>query len=210
MQREEWWHALRRVCWNGGRLVCARRRSFGVERMAPMIIIAAILCTLASCDVKLLVPLPSDFLLLPLDISSAHQTSAVYNIFGKITPSYKCLIHFPLIPFVVLVIWLHASAYFVPLAKALAACSLNHNSWSMIMPRNLCELEGSMVCPLSIMDGQCTGTVFLGFSVLGVHCLERHTNAVLSSSNSVLCFRLQSSAPPGFSIIFLSLSFASS
>lgn len=78
----------------------------------------------------------------------------------------------------------------------------------MMMPKNLCELEGCIVCPLIMMDGLGIGTVFLGLSVSGIRFLDRHTSAVLSSSNSALCFRLHSSALPGFSIIPLSFPLA--
>jgi hypothetical protein len=62
-------------------LACASSRSVAVEHIAPVVKIAAILCTLAICDTTPLAPLPLD-LPRPFEIRSVHQMSAAYSILG--------------------------------------------------------------------------------------------------------------------------------
>ena len=73
-------------------------------------------------------------------------------------------------------------AYFVPLATALASCSLKQSSSLMIIPRNLCDLTGLVVQPAMVMGMRFFGTVFLGFTVLFSLLWEAWTRVFLSIS----------------------------
>jgi hypothetical protein len=126
----------------GRMLACMSSMSEGDDLSPPVINSMAILWTLASCDVNPMAPLPPPFLPLPFEISPVHHTSAAYSIFGTITPSYNLFINFPWMPLVGRIIQVHTIAYFVPFARAWAACSLKLRFLSMMIPRNLWDFEG--------------------------------------------------------------------
>jgi hypothetical protein len=154
-------------------------------------------------DAKPLAPLDPCFPF-PFEMRSVHQISAAYSILGMTTPLYNFLIHLPFMPFVILIIRLHVILYFVPFAKAYAACSLKRSSSSMMIPKNLCERDGWMTWLPIVIGGLWAGLDLPGLFSSATRFLDRHTNAVESNSNSASCSRLQSRAPPGFSITFLS------
>ena len=94
-----------------------------------------------------------------------------------------------------------ARAYFVPLATALASCSLKRSSSSMMIPKNLCDLTGLVVRPAMVMGMHFFGMVFLGFAVLFSLLQEAWTRVFFSISKLTWCVRLHSKQPPHCSII---------
>src|SRR6266481_6208482 len=100
--------------------------------------------------------------------------------------------------------WQAHSAHFVALAVALSTCSFHHNSWSNIIPRNLCVVEALVVVPHIVRSGLIMGMVFPGCWGSGNLCLEKPTRVSLDISKHELCSLDQSCPPPVRVIISLS------
>ena len=124
-----------------------------------------------------------------------------YSILGITTLLNRRRVNLFLMPRDGLVRRRQARVYFVPLATALASCSLKWSSSLMMIPKNLCDLTGLVVQPVMVMGMGFFGMVFLGFAVLFSLLQEAWTRAFLSISKLTWCVRLHSKQPPHHSII---------
>ena len=117
----------------GVRLACATTTSMAVVLMAPDGVSACVHRTLSKTF-----PWPFLPALFPRSATIlAPHTLTPYSILGITTLLNKRRVYLFLIPRDGLARRRQARAYFVPFATALASCSLNQSSSSMMMPRNL-------------------------------------------------------------------------
>ena len=141
------------------RLACTTAASVAVVLIVLDDVIVWVLRTLSST-------FPCPFLpaLLPRSATIfAPQTSTLYSILGMTTLLKSRQENLFLIPRDGLARCWQARVYFVPLVTALASCSLNWSSSSIMTPRNLCDLMGCVVWPVMVVGIHFFGMVFLGF-----------------------------------------------
>ena len=153
----------------GVRSACATAASVAVVCMAPEAVIVCVLRTLSRT-------LPCPFLpaLFPSSATIlAPQMSTPYSILGITMLLNRRQLNLFLTPREGLARQRQVRAYFVPLATALASCSLKHSSSSIIIPRNLCDLTGLVMRPSIVIGTRFTGAdlreLALGFSLLQEH-----------------------------------------
>ena len=181
----------------GVRLACATAASVAVVLMAPDNVIACVHRTLSR-----IFPWPFLPALFPRSATIlAPHMSIPYSILGITTLLNRRQVNLFLMPRDGLAGRQQVRAYFVPLATALASCSLKQSSSSMMIPKNLCDLTGLMVRPAMVMGMHFFGTVFLGFAVLFSLLWEAWTRVFLSISKLTWCVRLHSKQLPCRSII---------
>jgi len=152
----------------GVRSACATAASVAVVRIAPEAVIVCVLKTLLTTR-----PCPFLPALFPNSATILiPQMSMPYSILGMMMLFNKRRLNLLLTPREGVVRQQQVRAYFVPLATALANCSLKWSSLSIIMPKNLCDLTGLVTWP-SIVIGTCfTGEVF--WELARFSCLWEH------------------------------------
>lgn len=115
--------------------------------MPPVMVRAAICCTVSIFLPNPLVVHPFHLGDFPGSISIDAHMSAAYSILGRATPSYSFFIIWVRTPFEGHENCVHASMYFVPFPMAKVACVANRSSWLMMTPKNFQVSTSCIVVP---------------------------------------------------------------